>query len=212
MIDETLPIHPSLGITVSTCISIVQVSLHASRSNCSFSHVEGFYHDQVFYFFPILANFASWSDVWTRLVQNFQNGKYISRRWGVDPVSNPGHTGRSRAWYRCATSPAAVSSHDWYWVVDWPAACSISTVLVQSQLCCRGRGSGDQLIGQVACQSTNQYHSWPLTAAGDVAQRYHARLLPVWPGFDTGSTLHLLKIIFHFGSSEASFFVHIAVF
>ncbi len=63
-----------------------QVSLHAStcRSNCSFSHVEGFYHDQVFYFFAILVNFAFWSDAWTRLIKNFQNGKLCpatSRNW-----------------------------------------------------------------------------------------------------------------------------------
>ena len=28
-----------------------------------FSHVKGSYHDEVFNFFPILADFASWSDI-----------------------------------------------------------------------------------------------------------------------------------------------------
>ncbi len=39
---------------------------------------------------------------------------------------NPGRAGENRALYHSATSPAAVVDHEWYWVVDWQAACSIS--------------------------------------------------------------------------------------
>ncbi len=38
----------------------------------------------------------------------------------------PDHTGGSRALYHSATSPTDVDGHEWYWVVDWQAACSIS--------------------------------------------------------------------------------------
>ncbi len=40
--------------------------------------------------------------------------------------SNSDHTGESWALYHSATSPTAVVVHEWYWVVDWQAACSIN--------------------------------------------------------------------------------------
>ncbi len=65
------------------------------RIYCSFSHVEGFYHDQQLNFFLVLVDFASWSDILSSLVQNFQNEKCTTNR----RVDGPAGCHQSFFWY-----------------------------------------------------------------------------------------------------------------
>ncbi len=126
-----------------------------------------FYHDQQFNFFLVCGRFCFLEWYFIKFGSEFPKWKIIFTMSSIILVLNPDHASESRALYQWATTPTAVGGHEWYWVVDWQAACC---PISWSPLPLPLQHSVSAEIGQqAACQSTTQYHSWPPTAVGVVA-------------------------------------------